>query len=157
MLEKTSMPLAIEQCHCALLSVVSLSQLMRIYSHALLNDTEKLLWLLLAQYAVNDKDLSCEFNYQQLSTFLNKQCDVIHRALVRLRAMGYLLCDLPFSNGEITPEMNVAMRLFTPVEPIVRQIKPTRGVTDFVVLEKGVYRRSPILINLLSKNKKEVS
>jgi len=77
--------------------------------HPMLNFFEKTLWLWLASHCVQD-DLVCCFNLQQISLALNRSTREIHRALFRLRLMGYLVChEMPISYTKLSLEVEFQM------------------------------------------------
>lgn len=89
--------------------------LKQIIHHPLLIEEEKYLWLWLATQSANN--LSCSFNYEQISQAMCKPSRKIHRMLTRLRTMGFLIADIPIHYGELTPPMVKTMRNFQLIVP----------------------------------------
>ncbi|MFI4937483.1 MAG: helix-turn-helix domain-containing protein [Candidatus Berkiellales bacterium] len=137
-------------CH-----IVSSEQIQFVFSYPQLSDGEKVLWLWLAQHSINDPNLYCYFSYQQISLALNKKWDTIHRALVRLRFMGFVQSDLPVLHGEVTIAASIVRRTYMPSLPGEEWEKydpPTEeNCMQELPREKGIYRRPPILDSLLLK------
>lgn len=71
---------------------ISLAEVMFVLSHTELTEVEKCLWLLLATHA-DSANLACTFSYAQLSFCVNQPHQIVHGALKRLIAMGFLGSD----------------------------------------------------------------
>lgn len=138
---------------------ISVAEMVFIGRSADVSDGEKLIWLILATYCANDKHLVCSLSYQQLSNAVNKKWDVVHRALLRLKSMGFIEnSSLPILHGEeITPEISNIIHIFKltlPAKGLLALKQTPKCKPDGLVLhENGVYRRPPILINLLKTNR----
>jgi len=85
------------------------ARLKLLLKHPKLNFFEKTLWLWLASHCVQN-DFVCCFNLQQLSSALNKSTREVHRALVCLKIVGFLLNEeVPISYGKLKPEIEFKM------------------------------------------------
>ncbi len=115
-------------------------------NHPLLQEDEKFLWLWLATQSANN--IPCSFNYEQISSYVNKPPKVIHRILFRLRIMGFLQADIPIWYAEPTKEMVSEIRTIRIMIPPTRQIDPNQVKAVVLPLRKS--RR----LNLLKVNSK---
>ena len=128
---------------------VSLAEVLFVFSHTQLNEVEKILWILFATHA--DDSLSCTFSYAQISFCVNLNHETVHRALKRLMAMGFIE-----SGGLVetfTPLLLLQQFTFTVTLPLegLLALKKTPKVKQPEALHvKGIYKRPPILINLLN-------
>lgn len=128
---------------------VSLAEMLFVFSHALLTECEKIIWLILAAHAEHDS-LSCTFSYAQLSHCTHQPHDNVHRALQRLIALGFL--ETRDLLTQFTPLLLLRDCLFTvklPLEGLLALKKTPRIKQPEAWHEKGIYKRPPILINLL--------
>lgn len=97
------------------------ASLKELFNHPYLDEEEKSLWLWLANQSANNLPFSCSYSYEQLSQAVNKTPRRIHRILMRLRVMGFLIADLPIYYGEPTREMVATvhhLKLITTPTPI---------------------------------------
>lgn len=128
---------------------VSLAEVMFVLSHTQLTEVEKCLWLLLATHAESDH-LACTFSYAQLSFCVNQPHQIVHGALLRLIAMGFLESDDLLET--FTPLQLLSFCKFTvllPLDGLLALKKTPRGKEPAAWHDKGIYQRPPILINLL--------
>ncbi len=128
---------------------LSLAEMLFVCSHAALTECEKIIWLLLAAHA-EPESFSCTFSYAQLSHCTQQPHDNVHRALQRLIAMGFLESkDLltQFSPLLLLRECQFSVQL--PLEGLLALKKTPRIKKPEAWHEKGIYKRPPILINLL--------
>ena len=98
-----------------------------IFTRVEISDPEKLLWLWLVSHCVFSETHSCVFTYQQLADVMRIKPEMIHRALIRLRMMGFLLSELPLLHGIVTPHSAAQKRLLTPTLPELEETKKREG------------------------------
>lgn len=70
-----------------------------------LNHAEKCVLRWLATECAMNVSHACNVSYEELSLALNLPCKTIHRALFRLRIMGFLHACIPIWYWKLTPEM----------------------------------------------------
>lgn len=129
---------------------VSLAEMLFVFSHSQLNEVDKILWLTLASHA-DRGSFSCTFSYAQLSYCISQPHENVHRALKRLAAMGFIE-----SGGLVetfTPLLLLQQFTLTVTLPLegLLALKTAAKVKQPEALHvKGIYKRPPILINLLN-------
>lgn len=136
---------------------VSLAEMLFVFSHAVLSEVEKLLWLTLAAHATRET-FSCTFSYAQLSYCISQPHENVHRALTRLIAMGFIETDGLLES--FTPLSLLKFCTFTvqlPLDGLLALKKAPRCKKPEAFHEKGIYKRPPIMINLLNNRFKGVS
>ncbi len=129
---------------------VSLAEVLFVFSHTQLNEVEKILWMLFATHA--DDSLSCTFSYAQISYCINQHHEIVHRALKRLIAMGFIETEGLLES--FTPLSLLKVCTFTvqlPLEGLLALKKTVPCKKPEAFHEKGIYRRPQIMINLLHK------
>jgi len=98
-----------KMCTAELVSADCFACLKVLLKHSKLNFFEKTLWLWLASHCVQN-DLVCCFNLQQISSALNKSTRDVHRALFRLKIVGFLICpNIPILYGKLLTDMELQM------------------------------------------------
>lgn len=125
---------------------VSLAEMLFVFSNAMLNEVEKILWLTLAAHASRDT-FSCTFSYAQLSHCILQPHENVHRALTRLMAMGFL--DTEDLLDSFTP-----LKLMKPcrfsVQLPLEGLLVVKKTSCTALREKQRLPRQPITINLLN-------
>ncbi|MGE3318192.1 MAG: hypothetical protein AB7I18_02760 [Candidatus Berkiella sp.] len=129
---------------------ISLAEVLFVFSHTQLNEVEKILWILFATHA--DDSLSCTFSYAQISYCVNLDHEIVHRALKRLLALGFLECEggLPDPFSPLCLLKFQRFHLALPLEGLLALKKAPQCKKPKPWHEKGIYKRPPILINLLN-------
>ncbi|MCS5711483.1 hypothetical protein [Candidatus Berkiella aquae] len=121
---------------------ISLAEVLFVFSHSQLTETEKMLWLFLAMHA--NEQFNCRFSYMQLSFCLNLSSEILHVALKRLIAMGFL--DTEDLLDSFTPLALMKFCQFSvqlPLEGLLALKKAPK-------LSVNLPKRKPITINLLN-------
>jgi hypothetical protein len=129
---------------------VSLAEVMFVLSNTELTEVEKMLWLLLAMHA-ESANLTCTFSYAQLSFGVNHPHQTVHGALLRLRALGFLQSDdllETFTPLQLLRHCHFVVQL--PLAGLLALKKTPRCKEPEALHDKGIYRRPPIMINLLN-------
>lgn len=128
---------------------VSLAEMLFVFSNATLTEVEKILWLTLAAHA-DRETFSCTFSYAQLSYCISQPHENVHRAIIRLIAMGFIETDgLLESYTALTLLRNCTFTVKLPLEGLLALKKTPRCKKPEALHQKGIYRRPPIMINLL--------
>lgn len=121
---------------------------------------DKLLWALLAIETNGDPELACLLSYQHIAYTLQADYQTVHRALHRLLNRGFIQASsLPKASETIfTQEDMMNMRLFMlslPPEGLLVLKKAPASIPSSLN-PPGIYRKPPILLNLLkNKNQKK--
>ncbi len=133
---------------------VSLAEVLFVFSHTQLNEVEKILWMLFATHA--DDSLSCTFSYAQISYCINQHHEIVHRALKRLIALGFLeAMSLREDFSALRLLQCCRFIIALPLDGLLVLKKAEKCKKPAPMHEKGIYRRPPILINLLNNRFKE--
>lgn len=131
-------------------------QLQFVWSHPLLDDAAKLLWMWMVHHSMYDPNHCCWFSYHQLSQAVNQDVQKIHTALFFLHSVGFLKTNL-LNSSEITLLQSVQQRSFLPVLPKYawqeyRDEAETLFSEELVFKDKdGNYKRPQLFINLMHK------
>lgn len=128
MIEPSLLSVAENTCDATHLLRKAGSWIQSIFHHDEINEYEKQLWIWLVIHSVPSQDNSCCFSYQQLADVMQRGVDSIHRGLLRLRLMGFLLSELPFLHGVVTNESAQVRRMLTPTLPEIEE-KKKRDIT----------------------------
>lgn len=108
---------------------------------------EKVLWMWAATHCAKNAATACTFSYEQISLAMNQSCKQVHRALTRLKVVGFLLSDSPIWYYELSKLMCTKIHTFTPVVPDKNRLEKLKSYRA----DPEGYRR--YLINeLTSKN-----
>lgn len=125
---------------------VSLAEVLFVFSYTQLNEVEKILWMLFATHA--DESLSCTFSYAQMSYCINQHHEIVHRALKRLMAMGFLDCEgLLDTFTQLRLLQVIRFHLQLPLEGMLALKKTSSNA----LREQQRLPRKPITINLLAR------
>ncbi len=125
---------------------VSLAEMLFVFSHAMLNEVEKCLWLILAAHASRES-FSCTFSYAQLSYCISQPHENVHRALQRLMAMGFL--DTEDILDSFTPLKLMKPCCFSVQLPLEGLLALKKASVCALGARSDKHRR-PITINLLN-------
>ena len=126
---------------------VSLAEMLFVFSHAMLTEVEKILWLTLAAHASRDT-FSCTFSYAQISYCISQPHENVHRALQRLMAMGFL--DTEHILDSFTPLKLMKPCCFSVQLPLEGMLALKKASCVAVKAVHNKQSRKPITINLLN-------
>ena len=123
-----------------------------VMNHPELLPDEKYIWVWLVTQCANQVDNTASFTYEEISQAVNRPLKTVHRALHRLRIIGFLNGNIPIWYGEPKPEMVNETRILRPIplsyEAYMQQLAIKKGLQQKgVILE--TYDKKPILINLI--------
>ena len=83
----------------------SIDCLKTVFNHPRLDTVEKSLWLwLVSQGVFSEAELVCFLSYHDISLALDYSAQAIHRALIRLRVMGFLFGEIFIYYGPLSEE-----------------------------------------------------
>ncbi len=129
---------------------VSLAEMLFVFSNAMLNEVEKILWLTLAAHA-DRETFSCTFSYAQISYCIHQPHENVHRALTRLIAMGFIESGgLLESFAPLALLRNFTFTVTLPLEGLLALKKTPRCKKPSALHVNGIYKRPSIMINLLN-------
>lgn len=118
----------------------TLSLVQTIYPRNEINEGEKMLWIWLTSHSTESEDASCLFSYQQLSDIMQWKVDSIHRALLRLRLLGFLKCDLPLLHGVVSPVDAIVVHKLYPTLPELEKARERQVTINLLKNHRGKQR-----------------